>query len=182
MSLQSEEFLSHVASMKTLVPSRDSLKIELAAEILRRFSELRFVAHGTSMLPLIYPGDCLTVRAFGSAVPSCGDIVLCRNAEKFRVHRLVRIWKRGPTTLYILRGDALEQDDPPVVGCELLGRVTSVLRRGKPQQIGSGNRLSHRVLRSMVRRSNVTSALLLGWHGLRVRDPFKSESSKKERA
>jgi hypothetical protein len=164
MSLQSEKFLSYVASMKTRALLRHSLKLELAAEILQRFSELRFVAHGTSMLPSIYPGDCLTVKSFGSAAPRCGDIVLCRHAGEFRVHRIVRILKPTATTLYIVRGDALEQDDPPVLGCELLGRVTSVLRRARPLHPGSGTGLCHRALRSMVRRSKVTLALLLGWH------------------
>jgi hypothetical protein len=168
--------------MKTRALLRNSLKLQLAAEILQRFSEFRFVAHGTSMLPSIYPGDCLTVKAFDSALPGCGDIVLCRPAGEFRVHRLVRILKQGPTTLYILRGDALEQDDPPVPASALLGRVTCVLRRGKPRKLDSGKGLSHRVLRSMVRRSNLTSAILLGWHSMLAGKLLESESLRRKPA
>ena len=150
----------------TTKPLRDSVKLELAAEVLQRFSRLRFVAYGTSMLPSIYPGDCLTITSFGSTGPSCGDIVLCHHAGEFRVHRVARRWREGPAELYVLRGDALSEDDPPVPRCALLGRVTSVLRRGKSWDLEKVTTLPYRLLRSMVRRSSLTSALLLTWHVL----------------
>jgi Peptidase S24-like len=150
----------------TATPWRDSVKLELAAEVLQRFSQLRFVAYGTSMLPSIYPGDCLTVTSFGSTPPRCGDIVLCRHGGEFRVHRVARIWNEGPSELYVLRGDALGEDDPPVPGCELLGRVTSVLRRGRSWNLEKVTRLPDRLLRSMVRSSSLTAALLLTWHAV----------------
>src|SRR5271157_970505 len=99
--------------MNAAPQTRDSFKLELAAEILRKFGEVRFVARGTSMLPTIYPGDCLTVRSFGAAGPRRGEIVLCRRGGEFRVHRIVRLLEEGPATFYVLRGDALPDDDPP---------------------------------------------------------------------
>jgi len=161
MSLQSEKLLSRVASIEVAARPRDALKRELAAEILERFSALRFVAYGSSMLPSIYPGDCLTVESFGSLAPSCGDIVLCRRGDQFCVHRIVGISGGGADRQYILRGDALVEDDPPVAIRELLGRVTSVLRRGRPLDLDQGKGIGHRLLRSMVRRLNVVSAVLL---------------------
>jgi len=169
MSLQSEKFLNQVASMKIAARPRNAFKRELAVEILQRFSTLRLVAYGTSMLPSIYPGDCLTVESFGSAVPSCGDIVLCRRNGEFCVHRIASISGERTDTRYILRGDALLEDDPPIRVHELLGRVTSVLRRGKPLSLDREKGLGHRALRSMVRRLNVTSVVLLGWHGMLAR-------------
>ena len=38
-------------------------RLDLAAEVLHRFGEVRFIAHGSSMIPSIYPGDLLTVRS-----------------------------------------------------------------------------------------------------------------------
>jgi len=169
MSLQSEKFLNQVASMKIAAP-RDALKRELAAEILERFFALRFVAYGTSMLPSIYPGDCLIVESFGSAVPSCGDIVLCRRNGEFCVHRIVGISGERRNTRYTLRGDALLEDDPPLPVQELLGRVTSVLRRGKLLRFDRERGPGHRVLRWMLRRSNVTSVVLLRWHRMLARE------------
>jgi hypothetical protein len=144
-------------------PGHDSVRLELAAEVLQRFSQLRFVAYGTSMLPSIYPGDCLTVTSFGRTPPRCGDIVLCHHDGEFRVHRVARISNEG---LYVLRGDALDEDDPAVPRCELLGLVTWVLRRGKSWNLERVMGLPDRLLRSMVRRSSLTSALLLTWHAV----------------
>ena len=165
--------------MQTVARLRDALKRELAAEILQRFSALRFVAYGTSMLPTIYPGDCVTVESFGSSVPSCGDIVLCRRGGEFCVHRVVRVGGERTDARYILRGDALLEDDPPVLLRELLGRVTSVLRRGKPVNLDRGKGIGQRVLRSMVRRSNVTSAVLVGWHGMLARESLRRSAEKR---
>jgi signal peptidase I len=162
--------------MNTSAQSREWLKRELAAETLRQFSEVRFVAHGSSMLPSIYPGDYLTAKSFGSAVPHCGDIVLCRRSGEFRVHRIVNILEDGPGTSYTLRGDALLENDPPVTRVEILGRVTSLLRRGKPVDLGSVEGLCHRVLRWIVRRSGVAGALLLGWHALLAREIQRIDS------
>ena len=155
--------------MNAAPQSRDSFKLELAAEILRKFAEVRFVARGTSMLPAIYPGDCLTVRSFGDAVPRCGEIVLCRRAGEFRVHRIVRLLEEGPATLYVLRGDALTDDDPAIPARELLGRVTSLVRRGKPYELNAATLVQQRVLRLIVRRSKIAAAILLGWQAMQAR-------------
>src|ERR1700676_5182873 len=105
--------------------SRNAIHVELAAETLLRFSEVRFVARGSSMLPAIFPGDCLTVQSFSGDGPLVGDVVLVRRANDFLVHRVVRILDHQPQPGYVLRGDSLTQDDPPVSRSEILGRVAS---------------------------------------------------------
>ena len=162
--------------MNALPQTREACKLDLAAEILRCFSEVRFVALGTSMLPVICPGDCLTVEYFGAAAPRCGDIVLCRRADEFRVHRIVRVLDDGEAAACVLRGDALTHDDPPVPIRHLLGRVTSVVRRGKPVQFRSLNGFRHLLLRAIVRRSNVAVMLLLRWQAMQARDFLGPES------
>ncbi len=152
--------------MKTAAPSRESLKLELAAEILRNFAEVQFVARGSSMLPAIYPGDCLTVRAFDGRVPRCGDVVLCRIADGFRVHRIVRILGEVSARLYVLRGDALTDEDAPVGSGELLGRVTLSERRGQVLELRAAMGMWQRALSMVVRRSKIAAALLLRWHAL----------------
>jgi len=162
--------------MNAELQSRNSLKLALIADTLRQFSEVRFVARGTSMLPAIYPGDCLTAKSFGAAAPCCGDIVLSRRAGEFRVHRIVAILDGGPATSFVLRGDALTNDDPPVPARELLGRVTSLERRGKPFDLTSVDGIRHRFLRSLVRHSKVATVLLLRWHAMQTRDFLHSKS------
>ncbi len=155
--------------MKKETPSRNILKLELAAEILREFAEVRFVARGNSMLPAIYPGDCLTVSSFGDGEPRCGDVVLCRIADGFRVHRIVKILGEGAERLYVLRGDALVDEDAPVSGDELLGRVTSIVRRGMPLRLRTTMGMRGRVVGLIVRHSTVAVALLLGWQRMQAR-------------
>ena len=162
--------------MNAAPQTSEACKLELTAEILRKFSEVRFAARGTSMLPAIYPGDCLTVNSFGNAAPRCGDIVLRRRADEFRIHRIVGLLEEGPTTLYLLRGDALMGYDPPVSVGELLGRVTSIARQGKPVELNSALRVHHRFLRSIVRRSKLATVLLLRWHASRARKFLHAES------
>jgi len=162
--------------MNAAPQTREACKLELAAEILREFSEVRFVALGTSMLPAIYPGDCLTANSFGAAAPRCGDIVLRRRANEFRVHRIVAILDGGSATSFVLRGDALLEGDPPVPARELLGRVTSIERRGKPFDLNSADGIRRRLLRSVVRHSKVAAVLLLRWHAMQTRAFSHAES------
>ena len=59
------------------------IRVDLAAEVLRRFGEIRFVARGASMIPAIYPGDLLTVRSHRIADARSGEIVLCLREGRF---------------------------------------------------------------------------------------------------
>jgi signal peptidase I len=160
--------------MNDASPSRNAVRLELAAEALRRFSEVRFVARGSSMLPAIYPGDCLTVQTFGTAVPRRGDIVLYNRGGEFCVHRIVNIFEEDAALFYVLRGDALTDYDPPVAACELLGRVTSQERRGERLDPNSTTGTLYRAGRAMVRRSKFAALLLLRWHAMRERDFLKT--------
>src|SRR5258707_1476692 len=93
--------------------SRNAVHLELAAETLLRSSEVRFVAHGTSMLPAIVPGDCLTIKSFGPGeVPYYGEALLVRRDGEFRIHRLVPVLGKTPHHLYNFSGGALPQGDP----------------------------------------------------------------------
>ncbi len=149
--------------------SRNAVHLELAAETLLRSSEVRFVARGTSMLPAIVPGDCLTIKSFSPGeVPYYGEALLVRRDGEFRIHRLVRILDNTPQHIYILRGDALPQDDPPVLRCQILGRVTSVQRAGQSFPLAATSTLHQRVLRYFVRRSSAAAALLIRWHEVRA--------------
>ncbi len=161
--------------MNANTPPRNILKLELAAEVLRKFAEVHFVARGSSMLPVIYPGDCLTVKAYSDGAPRCGDIVLCRVADGFRVHRIVRILGEGLGLLYVLRGDALTDEDAPVRGGELLGRVSSVARRGKSLEFSATMGIRQRALCAIIRHSRIAVALLLRWQAMQERYSHRAE-------
>lgn len=102
----------------------DAAKCDLAAEVIRRFGELRLQVTGASMLPSVWPGDVLTVRRRSAAQLLTGRIVLCYRNGRFVAHRLVG--KRGEHL--ITRGDAHTFDDIPFRSEDVLGEVVAIQR------------------------------------------------------
>ena len=72
-----------------------AVKCELAAEVLRSFGTLRFVATGWSMLPSLWPGETLVVEGVGEGKDQdrvcVGDIVLVRREGGLCAHRVVAV-------------------------------------------------------------------------------------------
>ncbi|MGA8224854.1 MAG: S24/S26 family peptidase [Candidatus Acidiferrales bacterium] len=157
------------------VAPSESLRLELAAKVLRDFGELRFRASGGSMLPAIFPGDILLVRREPIASIRPGHIVLASRAGLFYAHRVVRIQNRGAALRLITRGDALRMDDPAVSEDEYLGRVTELTRGRTHRQTIHEPVLASRVIAWVLRRSDFLAASLLRWHSLRLRFAGKSK-------
>ena len=105
----------------------NDLKLELAADVVRRFGEVQLQVTGTSMLPAVWPGDVLTVRRRCAAELLLGQIVLCYRDGRFCAHRLVG--RRGDCL--ITRGDSMPNEDRPFRDEEVLGEVVGVLRQGR---------------------------------------------------
>jgi signal peptidase len=169
MPFQPEELLTRGSFMPDVLPSRSEVQLDLAAEILRQFGEVRFVARGSSMLPAIYPGDLLTIRSEAMVQARCGEIVLCLRDGRFWIHRVTRKWREGGLLVFATRGDALTLEDPTVEENQLLGRVTSIVRRGKLVDLARRNGPWMKLLRWGVRNSGVVAKSLLRWHSLRAR-------------
>ena len=144
-------------------------RLNLAADVLHRFGEVRFVAHGTSMIPSIYPGDLLTVRSESIAEARPGEVVLFLLGGRFFVHRVMRKWPERNRIVFATRGDAHTQEDPSVDGSQLLGRVTSILRHGKPVKFATRLNAWTKLLRWGVRNSDTFAKTLLAAHLLRTR-------------
>ena len=177
MPLQPEELLTRANIYAGALPSKhdtrldpaQEVRLNLAADVLHRFGEVRFVAYGSSMIPSIYPGDLLTVRSESIAGARCGEIVLFLLAGRFFVHRVMRKWPERNRIVFATRGDALTQEDPSVDASQLLGRVTSILRHGK--HVKPATRLNPwtKLLRWGVRNSDTFAKTLLAAHLLRTR-------------
>ncbi|MBN2497275.1 MAG: S24/S26 family peptidase [Deltaproteobacteria bacterium] len=97
----------------------------LASEIVSRGSPLAFRVQGASMLPALASGDRVVLAPAepGDLVP--GEIVMTSGSRPL-VHRLVRV--ELETRTLVTRGDALDEDDPPVPFELLVGRVVAVKR------------------------------------------------------
>jgi len=82
---------------------------------------------GGSMRPLLAPGAVLVVKPCAPADLRVGDIVVARSsAGRVVAHRLVA--RHGD--VFVLRGDALGADDPPVGPTDILGRAVAFRRGG----------------------------------------------------
>lgn len=106
----------------------ETLGCELATELLRSFGTLRLRITGTSMLPIVWPGDILTVSSHDAAKALPGDIVLFHRGGKLVAHRVVERTIDQNQIQWVTRGDAVGDNDAPVSSQELLGRVTALER------------------------------------------------------
>ena len=167
VSLQPEEFLA--PSMNPRPENRPEAEIELAAEVLRSFGELRFVAHGSSMLPEIYPGDALLVSRMPAASIRCGQVVLASRDGRFFAHRVIRTLEIEGRALLVTRGDALIDEDPPLAEDQVLGRVTAVIRGQKRIEPAAEPSTGRKLLAWAVRNSDGLATWLLRWNSLRNR-------------
>src|SRR3981081_828996 len=75
--------------------SRSEIYMELAADTLRQFGKVRFVAHGCSMVPSICPGDLLTICSVAPSRLAPGDVVLTSREGRFYIHRLLRTMREA---------------------------------------------------------------------------------------
>jgi Peptidase S24-like len=122
--------------MREAHPTRDQSKHNLAIEVLRRSGSLRLTAFGYSMLPTLFPGDILTVKAESLPAIQTGDVVLFTRQGRFFIHRTLRRMQAGPATMLLTRGDSLPHPEEPVSAEELLGRIVSVERgEGAPTPV-----------------------------------------------
>jgi hypothetical protein len=106
----------------------EAAKLEIAADTLRSFGELRFRALGGSMLPSIYPGDTLLVHRETIECFASGDVALFSRDGRFFAHRVVDRFGEGGKIRLVTRGDALPASDSPITHREVLGRVHALLR------------------------------------------------------
>jgi signal peptidase I len=123
--------------MDTLAQSR--ARLELAAELLQRGDRMSLRVRGSSMLPSLFPGDLLTFRRCSPEEIVVGDIVLFLREGRCFVHRVAERMAGGSAVRLRTRGDALPSPDPPLVETEVLGRLTTVERKGRrlpPPRLG----------------------------------------------
>ena len=104
----------------------ETVKLDLAAEVLSLFGHARLPVAGSSMFPCMQPGDMLEIRRPAGPIQT-GDVVVFLRHARLIVHRVV-----GQTgDLLVTRGDRLRFPDAPVPAAEILGCVAAIERRGR---------------------------------------------------
>jgi hypothetical protein len=92
---------------------------------------------GTSMLPLLQPGDRLVVSHALSSLRR-GDILVFLQGDQLIAHRLLCIYRFEDAGLTLLtKGDCVAQPDPPLAAAQVLGVVVAVCRNGQHKRLGT---------------------------------------------
>jgi signal peptidase I len=163
MPVQSKEFMN---CMAPAIQKRETMKLELAAEVLRSSGEVQFVARGASMVPAIFPGDVLLVRHEPMAAMRPGDVALWSRDARFCAHRVLQIANINGKDVITTSGDALRHQDAPVRDDEFLGRVYAIVRRGKRIDIAQPPSLAQRAVACLAQRSDSLTKWLLRYNSL----------------
>jgi signal peptidase I len=136
---------------------------DLAAEIVRKFGRLRLKVEGMSMVPAVLPADIVVIERARPREVTAGDLVVFARDGRLVLHRVLKQVQHAYGFQLITQGDRVGQPDAPVSAQELLGRVSSIERRGQallpPRRLGLGQRVTSRVLRLS---SRATGAFLAG--------------------
>jgi len=156
--------------MTTTADLRAAAQRELLVEVARNFGEIRFKATGDSMLPSVWPGDLLTVRRQSFSEFRRGQIVLYERVAgenaQLVAHRIVDCSGDRSGQQLITRGDSLPCDDAPVHEDQILGRVVSISRKGRP--IGLDFTRSRRIAAWVLRRSDLAGRVFLRFTSIRI--------------
>ena len=153
--------------MEARTDTFDRVGCELVAGSLRAGHEVRVRVAGSSMVPALWPGDELLVRALALAEPSRGDLLLFVRDGRLCTHRLVDRLDQAGAARLITRGDAAPQCDPPVAPSEILGTVASITRGGREIPISSSP--ARRLLSFAIRHSDFIRRAALKIHSVRRR-------------
>lgn len=82
---------------------------------------------GTSMLPVMKPGDLAITKDVPAEAIQVGDVIRFRAANAFVLHRVIEIQGTASGPGFITRGDANNLDDPPMAASQLEGKVILVI-------------------------------------------------------
>ncbi|MGX9728775.1 MAG: S24/S26 family peptidase [Candidatus Electronema sp. VV] len=106
-----------------ILPARELMPLVRAA--LERGQRVRMTVSGSSMIPFLRNEDVVELEPARKL--RLGDMVLARTeTERYVLHRIVRM----DGAAFFIRGDAQLWNEGPFIANAVLGRVTTVWRKG----------------------------------------------------
>lgn len=112
-------------------PSTSDRYAAVALNLMRQSGQTgaatRLSVTGTSMLPLLRPGDAVWLLAIDPALLRPGDLVLIRQQGVWLTHRLIA----AGAAIWQTKGDNNRLADPPVAAQEIEGRIVALERGGR---------------------------------------------------
>jgi hypothetical protein len=96
-------------------------------ECLNTFPHIRVRVTGICMTPDLHPGDIVSIASPARRRPKWGDIVLVRNRDGLRLHRLVWRWPFASDRFpWLTKADRSGECDPRFSPANLLGTVVRI--------------------------------------------------------
>ena len=124
--------------MAQVIKHTSDLFLEVSGHLLGGGYGICFLAEGESMHPTIRHGELVTVAPARPADIEADNIVLCRNRRGIVAHRVVRIEPLGRGRhAFVLCGDVPAAGEEDVAPHQVVGRLVSVVRRGRAIDPGS---------------------------------------------
>ena len=138
------------------VPTVNSYKVALLADLLCQAGEARVRVTGSSMLPAIWPADVITIRRRLVAEMRTGEIAVFTRDNRMFAHRVV-----AHTGAHVVtQGDTVPSPDAPVSDAELLGVVVAVVRRGRHANVAAEPGVASRLVAAAARCSSRANSML----------------------
>jgi hypothetical protein len=133
----------------------DAFQDAVLCECLASFSHVRLRVTGDCMFPTLASGETVLLASPAHRRPWLGDVVLVRQPEGLRLHRLVWGPPLARAGAWRTQADRGPIWDPRVCPEDVLATVVAVEREGRLDQVGgfgTGLRLLWRGLRVWARR------------------------------
>lgn len=132
----------------------DAFQDAVLRECLASFPHVRLTVTGDCMFPGLASGETVLLAAAAQRRPRLGDVVLVRQHEGLRLHRLVWGPPLARAGAWRTQADRGPIWDPRVRSEDVLATVVAVERAGRLERVGgfaTGLRLLGRGLRAWVR-------------------------------
>ena len=151
----------------TLDTHLQSACCDLVAEVARSSRKVQLKVTGASMLPVICPGDLITVQRCNPRELQPGEVILFQRNGGLAAHRIIEVSDK----VIVTRGDALPSNDAPISHGEVVGRIEFARRNGRPvclhpspwqQIVGVILRRSERCTRVFLRLHSVLRRFRIG--------------------
>lgn len=109
----------------------DSSAILGLKHLIKKYGSVDIPSNGVSMYPLIQQGDvCRFIPIHPKEELNKGDIILFVSDEGLLVgHRYCGSYLENGIRYYIFKGDTNVMMDPPVMDCQLIGKLTLIKKK-----------------------------------------------------
>jgi hypothetical protein len=108
-------------------PPKGDTRSAVLQDCLETFPYVRLSVTGRCMMPALCPGDAVTIAPRTRRTPRWGDIVLVRQPDGMRLHRLVWRWPSAfGNARWLTKADRSAEWDPPADPRSILGTMIQI--------------------------------------------------------